>query len=200
MLTLSLFKSPDLKTLVAWQQAANPRVVCAGSATSSPTRRPTTPAFGGGGRGSSAARTPEQQNLLQQGGQIFAELCGTCHGDDARGKPLAGAAPGITMAPPLAGSPRVNGHRDYVIKALLGGLTGPIGDKTYTEVMVPMAANKDEWIAAAASYVRSNFGNNGGIVSPADVARVRASVGTRKAPFTVAEIEGSLPKAVDQRH
>ena len=45
------------------------------------------------------------------------------------------------MAPPLAGSPRVQGHRDYVIKVLLDGLTGPLGDKTYSEVMVPMGAN-----------------------------------------------------------
>ena len=30
------------------------------------------------------------------------------------------------MAPSLAGSPRVQGHRDYMIKTLLHGLTGPI--------------------------------------------------------------------------
>ena len=33
------------------------------------------------------------------------------------------------MAPSLVGSPRVNGHRDYVIKTLLHGLTGPIEGK-----------------------------------------------------------------------
>jgi hypothetical protein len=43
------------------------------------------------------------------------------------------------MAPPLAGSPRVTGHRDYIIKVLLNGISGPLGDKTYSEVMVPQA-------------------------------------------------------------
>ena len=38
----------------------------------------------------------------------------------------AGAAPGTTMAPSLANSPRVQGHRDYVIKTLLHGMDGPI--------------------------------------------------------------------------
>ena len=79
-----------------------------------------------------------------------------------------------TMAPPLAGSPRVNGHRDYVIKAVLHGLTGPVDGKTYTDVMIPMGDNDDEWVAAVSSYVRRSFGNTGGFVTPADVARVRA--------------------------
>ena len=79
------------------------------------------------------------------------------------------------MAPPLAGSPRVQGHRDYVIKALLHGLTGPIGDRTYTEVMVPMGAQNDDWIAAIGSYVRNSFGNTASFITPADVARVRAA-------------------------
>ena len=35
------------------------------------------------------------------------------------------------MAPPLAGSPRVQGHRDYVINTLLHGMTGPIAGQTY---------------------------------------------------------------------
>ena len=54
------------------------------------------------------------------------------------GEPMAGAPPGMTMAPPLAGSPRVQAHRDYVVKVLLKGLTGPLDGKTYREVMVPM--------------------------------------------------------------
>ena len=77
------------------------------------------------------------------------------------------------MAPPLAGSPRVQGHRDYIIKVLLKGMTGPLDGKTYRDVMVPMDRT-DEWVAGVASYVRTSFGNTGGLVTPADVARVRA--------------------------
>ena len=61
------------------------------------------------------------------------------------------------MAPPLAGSPRVNGHRDYIVKAVLHGLTGPVDDKTYTDVMMPMGVNNDEWVASVASYVRTQL-------------------------------------------
>ena len=74
-----------------------------------------------------------------------------------------GAAGSTTMAPSLAGSPRVNGHRDYVIKAVLHGLTGPIDGKTYSQVMVPMGSNKDQWVADVASFVRNSFGNSGDV-------------------------------------
>ena len=128
-----------------------------------------------------------------QGGTIYTELCFECHGTDGAGAPLAGAPAGTTMAPPLAGSPRVQGHRDYVIKALLHGLTGPLAGRTYTQVMIPLAAQNDEWIAAVASYVRNSFGNKATFVSPADVARVRAATASRKAIWTQPELEGSLP-------
>ena len=100
------------------------------------------------------------------------------------------------MAPPIAGSPRVTGHRDYVVKTLLHGLTGPVDGRAYTELMIPMGANPDDWIAAVASYVRTGFGNTGGLVTPSDVKRVRAEAGTRRTPWTVAELEGSLPRAI----
>jgi mono/diheme cytochrome c family protein len=134
---------------------------------------------------------------MERGGTIFGELCFTCHGTDGRGAPLAGAEAGVTMGPPLSGSPRVQGHRDYVIKVLLNGLSGPVGGKTYTEVMVPMGSNKDEWIAAIASYVRNSFGNTGVYVTPADVARVRAANASRKTPWTSPEIEAALPHMLD---
>jgi hypothetical protein len=101
------------------------------------------------------------------------------------------------MAPPLAGSPRVQGHKDYVIRVLLYGLTGPLGDKTYSEVMVPMGANSDEWVAGIASYVRNSFGNASGLVSPADVARVRAETAKRKTMWTMPEALAGLPHALD---
>jgi hypothetical protein len=98
------------------------------------------------------------------------------------------------MSPPLAGSPRVTGHRDYVIKTLLHGLTGPLDGRTYTQVMLPMGAQNDQWIAAIASYIRNEFGNSAPFVSPDDVARVRAAAGDRKAMWTAAEIEAALPR------
>jgi hypothetical protein len=81
------------------------------------------------------------------------------------------------MAPSLAGSPRVNGHRDYVINVLLKGMTGPLGEGSGSsaDIMLPMGSNTDAWVAGIASYVRASFGNAGGLVTPGDVARVRAA-------------------------
>jgi hypothetical protein len=114
------------------------------------------------------------------------------------GRALAGGAPGEMMAPPLAGSPRVQGHRDYIIKVLLGGLTGPVGGRTYADVMAPLGStSSDDWVAGVASFVRSSFGNSGDLVTPADVARVRASMKTRKTPWTEGELDASLPRLID---
>jgi hypothetical protein len=88
----------------------------------------------------------------------------------------------------------VQGHRDYVVKTLLQGMTGPVDDKLFAAgVMVPMGTNKDEWIADVASYVRNSFGNNGPFVTPEDVARVRRSTADRKSMWTLSELEASLP-------
>jgi mono/diheme cytochrome c family protein/glucose/arabinose dehydrogenase len=145
-----------------------------------------------GGRGVPAL-TPEQQTILDRGSTIYTEVCFSCHGDDGRGTPVPGAPPGTTMAPSLAGSPRVNGHRDYVISAVLHGLSGPMDGRTYPQVMVAMGSNTDRWVADIASYVRNGFGNSASWVTPADVARVRASNANRKSPWIVADLEASLP-------
>src|SRR5262245_16795306 len=136
---------------------------------------------------------PEEQSIIDKGKQIYGEVCFACHGDDGRGTP----APGIgTLAPPLASSPRVLGHPDHVIKALLHGLSGPINGATYPDVMVPMGMNNDEWVASITSYVRNAFGNRASTVSSADVARARAASLARKTPWPVPELESSLPRLI----
>jgi len=188
LLSLSLFKAPDLAAVVEQAQAANKargvRLIGA------EVLRPPATALTGGGR--AGAFTAEQRSTLERGAGIYAELCSICHGPDGRG--TADGA-GATKAPSFAGSQRVQGHQDYVIKAILHGLTGPLDGRTYTDVMVPMGTNRDEWVAAAASYLRNSFGNTGSIVTPGDVARVRAAV-DRKTPWTQTELEASLPVAL----
>jgi mono/diheme cytochrome c family protein/glucose/arabinose dehydrogenase len=138
-----------------------------------------------------ATLTPEQQAQLERGGQIYNELCFACHGADAMGTPKPELA--TTMAPALAGSPRVNGHRDYITKVVLHGLMGPVDGKNYTDMMVAMGTFNDEWVAAVGSYVRNNFGNSGGFITPADVARVRAATANRKTLWTLPELVASIP-------
>jgi hypothetical protein len=99
-------------------------------------------------------------------------------------------------APSLAGSARLQGHRDYVVKTLLHGLTGPVDGKAYDEMMVPMGASADQWLADVGSYVRNAFGSRAAFISPDDVARVRKATDGRTTPWTTGEIESSLPRLV----
>ena len=189
MLTLNLFKPPDLAATIQEAQVNKARGVQEiGRQILQPARSLT---FGGRGAG---GVSPEVQATLERGATIYNELCSTCHGPDGRGTPVQGV-PGAMMAPPLVASNRVLAHRDYVIKTLLYGMTGPLDGRTYG-VMVPMGTNTDEWIAAVASYIRSGFGAGSWLVKPSDVARVRAATASRKTPWTYPELEASLPKAL----
>jgi mono/diheme cytochrome c family protein len=191
MLTANLFKLKDAPDLIKAAQAANPAkgIAVIGERLLAP------PAAGLGGNRRGTI-TPTEEKRLQQGSDVYGAVCFACHAPDGLGAPLEGAPAGTMMAPPLAGSPRLQGHRDYVIKVLLRGMTGPLDGKTYRDVMVPMD-NTDEWIAGIASYVRTSFGNNGDLVTPADVARVRAEIAGRKTPWTAPELEASLPRSLD---
>ncbi|MCE9610548.1 MAG: c-type cytochrome [Chthoniobacter sp.] len=140
------------------------------------------------------AMNPEQKKIYETGKTAFTTLCATCHGADAKGLPMAGAAPGAMLAPSLAGSKTINGHQDGGIKVLLHGLIGDIDGKKYEGQMIAMATNDDAWIAGVLSYVRTNFGNKAGFVSPADVAALRAATKARTQPWTAAELRASLPK------
>jgi mono/diheme cytochrome c family protein len=190
MLTLNLFKAPDLAPTIQAAQAANQArgVQEIGRQILQPAPSLTF----GGGRG--AALSPEIQTTLTRGGTIYKELCSTCHGPDGRGTPVEGVAGGI-LAPPLIASNRVQGHRDYAIKTLLHGMTGPLDGRNYG-VMVPMGTNTDEWIASVASYIRSGFGASSWLIAPADVARVRAATAGRTTSWTYGELEATLPKAL----
>ena len=143
---------------------------------------------------STAGFSPEQLEQMKEGETVYKSLCSTCHGEDARGVAVAGSTDGSMMGPALAGSPRVQGHRDYVIKTLLHGMTGPLAGQTYTQVMLPMGTQTDQWIANVASYIRNEFGNTAPFIAAADVARVRAATASRKAMWTYPELEVTLPR------
>jgi mono/diheme cytochrome c family protein/glucose/arabinose dehydrogenase len=193
MLTLNVLKIPDAAATI--KMAKDSRPARGIQFVADRVLNPAATA-GRGGRGAAPALTPDQENILQRGGTIYNEVCFSCHAEDGRGTAAPGAAIGVTVAPSLAGSPRVNGHRDYVIKAILHGLTGPIDGKSFSQVMVPLGSNKDQWVADVASFVRNSFGNSGTFVTTADVARVRTVTGDRTAFWTVEELERSLPRAL----
>jgi mono/diheme cytochrome c family protein/glucose/arabinose dehydrogenase len=142
------------------------------------------------GRGSML--TADERSVVDRGATAYAESCFACHGEDGRGAPLPGG--GGLRAPALAGSPRVTGHREYVIRALLHGLTGPLDGRKYAEAMAPMSATSDRWIADVASFIRNSFGNSASVVTEADVARVRKATAARATAWTFEELERTVPR------
>jgi mono/diheme cytochrome c family protein len=190
LLTANLFKLPNVETLIRETMASNEtrgvqeigqRVLQRMAAAA---------------KTAAAGYSPDQLEQLKEGETIYRSLCSTCHGEDARGVAVAGAQDGTMMGPALAGSPRVQGHPDYVINTLLHGMTGPLAGKTYTQVMLPMGAQTDPWIASIASFIRNNFGNSASFVTPAQVARTRSAHAARKAMWTYPELEASLPRLI----
>jgi putative membrane-bound dehydrogenase-like protein len=196
LLTLNYLKAPNVaETVRAAQAASTARGV---QEIGNQILKPAASAFGRGGRGGPPPFSPAELAVMERGESIYKEVCFACHGDDGRGTVQPGAAPGTTMAPSLANSIRVQSHRDYITKTLLQGMDGPIDGRSYAAgVMAPMGTNKDEWVAAIASYVRNSFGNVSSFVAPADVARVRAATAERKSFWKVDELLASLPTPLE---
>ncbi|MEO7415184.1 MAG: discoidin domain-containing protein [Opitutaceae bacterium] len=138
-----------------------------------------------------------QRQQLERGQATYLQLCFACHGLDGKGTPIEGRTG--TLAPPLAGSATATGHRDGLILTLLHGLSGPVNGTTYEGLMIPMGTNDDAWIADVASYVRTSFGNQSPLISPQDVARLRAAYSDRKEPWTIASLNAQLPQPVGNR-
>jgi len=142
--------------------------------------------------------TVAQRATLEKGAGIFRESCSSCHGANGLGAPVPGGTG--TVAPALAGSPRVTGHPDYALNVLLHGLTGPIEGKTYAgQIMVSQAQQTDEWIAAIASYIRSTMTNAASWVTPEQVAAVRARTAARTTAWTYPELAAVVPQLMQQQ-
>ncbi len=93
--------------------------------------------------------------LVAAGQPIYQRNCSACH--QAGG---AGIPPNF---PSLVGSAMVGGDTEPQITQLLKG----------KGMMPPFANLSDADIAAVATYVRNSWGNDGGVIQPADVAALR---------------------------
>jgi mono/diheme cytochrome c family protein len=138
-----------------------------------------------------------EMELLRRGQAIYQEVCFACHGFDGNGMPMDGPIPGATLAPALGGAREVVDSPDSIVRVLLHGLTGPVGGKTFSAQMISMETNDDAWIAAIASYTRNSFGNHGAVVTPVDVARLRAQTQGRTQPWSIAELQAAMPRRLE---
>lgn len=138
-----------------------------------------------------AKRRRLQSKFLVNGETHFNTICLACHGADGKGVPAPGTA--MTLGAPLAGSPRVLGRKDVPIKIMLKGMVGELDGKQFPGPMLPLESFDDEWIAAVLTYARKSWGNNADIVSPEEVAAVRASIKDRKDMWQASEILQMAP-------
>ena len=102
----------------------------------------------------------------ETGRRVFSQTCQACHQEDGRGIP--------GTFPPLARSDFLNADPRRAISAVLNGLQGPItvNGRPYSAVM-PALHLTDEEIASVLTYVYSQWGNSGEIVTPALVREIR---------------------------
>jgi len=127
--------------------------------------------------------------IVLKGAENFKSLCSSCPGSDAKG--LNFGSSGL-IAPPLAGSPRVNGDPGRLIRIVLSGLKGPVDGKEYPSIMPPQLNNEDEWLSEVLSYIRTNLGNTASVIHPQDIKKVREVVGRRWDPWTMEELDQAM--------
>lgn len=136
---------------------------------------------------------------IVRGKSIYNSICTTCHGSDGRGVKSPDDL-NLMLAPPLAGSERVTGHKERLTRILINGLIGPVDRKTYAGgLMQPMGSNSDQWIADVATFVRNNWGNRSPMVEAVDVNRIRESTKDRSEPWTLTELGLFAPPELQNR-
>jgi mono/diheme cytochrome c family protein len=109
----------------------------------------------------------DKDSLVAAGGEVYGNVCAACHQADGQGQ--AG------MYPPLAGAGGYYGSPQDHARILVHGLNGEIEvlGKKYNGAMPAQGYMSDYELAAVATYVRHSWGNDDGIVMPADVTAVR---------------------------
>lgn len=110
------------------------------------------------------ANTKEER--IEYGRETYMSVCQACHMKDGSG--IEGAFP------PLAESDYLNEDPALGISAVVHGLSGKItvNGETYNGVM-PRQNLTDEEVANVITYVLNSFGNDGGLVTPEQVERIR---------------------------
>jgi len=117
----------------------------------------------------SASGTLTKEQQVKAGEVLFKGTCSACHQDTGAGIP--------NVFPPLAKSDFLVANRKRAIGIALNGLTGPVtvNGATYNSVMPPMSQLNDDEIANILTFALNSWGNNGGVVTSAEVKAERAN-------------------------
>lgn len=105
---------------------------------------------------------------IAAGKALYNGTCSVCHQNNGAGLPA--------VFPPLTGSDYLLADTTRAIEVVLNGLSGPVtvNDEVYDSVMPPMSQLNDDEIANILTYVLNSWGNKNGVVTPTQVAEVRA--------------------------
>jgi mono/diheme cytochrome c family protein/glucose/arabinose dehydrogenase len=119
--------------------------------------------------------TAAEQQRFQAGQRVYRAHCEACH------QPTGLGLPGVANR--LAGSRWVTGTAGLVIRIVLHGKDGPM-------LMPPVGGSlSDAQVADVLTYIRRAWGNQANPVRAVDVAEIRGYSGTRKPPWSEAELE-----------
>lgn len=105
------------------------------------------------------------------GGKLYATHCTACH--QANGDGIAG------VFPPLGGSEWVQGEPEVLLQILLHGIHGEliVDGVVYNGDMPPFGHTFDDAeLAAVATFIRTDFGNDASEVTEEQAAEQRAAV------------------------
>ena len=127
------------------------------------------------------AAIPEDMVAIGKG--VYLGNCQACHTANGAGQP--------GLIPPVAGSEWVTGNEKRLTMILLKGLMGPVkvGNATYNGAMPPWEGSlNDKKIAAVLTYLRQEWGNKAGPITPAQVSAARKEFSAKKVSWTEAEL------------
>jgi mono/diheme cytochrome c family protein len=116
------------------------------------------------------------------GAKLYYRACAGCHEPRGEGRP--------GRYPPLVGASWLLDDKETPIRITLLGVSGAmeVGGQRYEGVMPNLGVTlSDEDIALVLSYVRGSFGNRAPVITKEEVAKVRASLGDRVAPWSGGE-------------
>lgn len=126
----------------------------------------------------------EMATAMKVGRLQYGNLCAGCHQPGGNGS--------VGQAPPLAGSEWVIGGPNRLIRIPQVGVTGPIkvaGQEWNMTTMIGFGASlTDDQMAGLVTYIRNSWGNKASLVTPEEVAKVRADLKDRSSQYTADEL------------
>ena len=135
-----------------------------------------------------SALGPRDQALFAEGRQRYLTTCSGCHGTDGNGLPRFG--------PSLVRSEWVLGDERRLALILLHGMEGPIEVNgklldvpDILPVMPPHSVLGDREITAIMTYIRNEWGNSAGPVTPGTVGTIRHTTQGRVVPWTAKDLD-----------